>query len=307
MQPGPFQMGSPEDDDEALPGKRPPHPVRITRAFKMARHEVTFAEYDRFAYATGARPPSDSGFGEGLSPEERARLPAINVSFDEPRAYAKWLSREIGKRFRLPTEAEWEYAVRVGTTHRRFWGDEPSQACTYANVFDTRNEAALRAMYGANITWEPHRCPDPYPYTAPVGSFQANPWGLHDLLGNVFEWVEDRWHKDYTGAHEDGSTPWLEAGDGDCGRRVVRGGSWSGPARLVRSAHRGGVTPGDRDLTLGFRLVQSTRGGLLPMARSRTLRGVAGCGARVSMSPLPGLAGTAAPNSPARAGKRRGW
>ncbi|MCA1852444.1 MAG: formylglycine-generating enzyme family protein, partial [Beggiatoa sp.] len=120
---GTFQMGSPDTDEEALGSERPPHEVRITKPFKLGRYEVSFEEYDRFAYATNRRPPSDQGFGAGFSEAKRKRLPVINVSWEEARAYAAWLSEKTGKKFRLPTEAEWEYAARAGTTTRRYWGD----------------------------------------------------------------------------------------------------------------------------------------------------------------------------------------
>jgi formylglycine-generating enzyme required for sulfatase activity len=257
--PGEFQMGSPDTDDEASPDEKPQHLVRITEPFLLSRYEVTFEEYDRYAYATGARPAADSGFCAGLSLEACRRLPVINISYDDAVAYAKWLSEETGKTFRLPTEAEWEYAARAGTAFRRFWGDEPSGACEYANVFDKRNEAAIRARY-TGITWAVHECEDPYPYLAPVGALMANPWGLHDLLGNVFEWVQDCWHDHYgavppnTGAPADGSA-W-QAEDGDCGRRVIRGGSWGAVPSFLRSAYRYWFPPVYRYSLLGFRLAQ---------------------------------------------------
>lgn len=218
IRPGEFQMGSPDSDDEADSDELPPHPVRMPNTFKMGRHEVTVEEYQRFAYATGRPTPFDAGFGEGLSNDKRRRLPVIYVSYEDAEAYAQWLSKETGKRFRLPTEAEWEYAARAGTETRRFWGDDPAhtQACDYANVFDSQNAPVLRRRYGAAITWEPHQCPDPYAYTAPVGEFRPNPWGLYDMLGNVCEWVQDCWHENYTNAPEEGSVAWGEAGGGDC-------------------------------------------------------------------------------------------
>jgi hypothetical protein len=112
---GTFQMGSPDTDEEALGSERPPHEVHITKPFKLGRYEVSFEEYDHFAYATNRRPPSDQGFGAGFSEAERKRLPVINVSWDDARAYAAWLSEKTGGKFRLPTEAEWEYAARAGT------------------------------------------------------------------------------------------------------------------------------------------------------------------------------------------------
>jgi formylglycine-generating enzyme required for sulfatase activity len=253
-QPWEFQMGSPDDDTEALRTQRPQHPVRIKRPFKMGRYEVTFEEYDRFAYATGRRPPSDAGFGAGLSDEKRRRLPVINVSYEDAVAYAKWLSEQTGEEFRLPSEAEWEYAARAGTRTRRFWGDAPSQACEHANVLDKRNEEKLRARYA--ISWEPHDCEDSYADIAPVGQFKPNRWGLYDMLGNVYEWLQDCWHKNYEGAPKDGSRAWEAENDGNCALRVFRGGSWYDDPRGVRSAYRYRLGPDFRNFNLGFRLAQ---------------------------------------------------
>ena len=243
---GTFTMGSADEDDEAYGFERPAHSVTI-RSFRMAKHEVTFEEYDKFAYDTGRRPPSDTGFGAG-------RRPVINVSWDDAKYYGTWLSKRTGKKYRLPSEAEWEYAARGGKETRRFWGNEPEKACDYANVFDEKNAEYLKRKY-TTITWEPHPCPDDFPETAPVGSFKPNGYGLYDTLGNVWEWTEDCWHENYTNPPEDGSA-WLETGGGECGRRVVRGGSWLNEPWGVRSAYRIGVTVDIRDFNLGFRLVQ---------------------------------------------------
>jgi formylglycine-generating enzyme required for sulfatase activity len=173
------------------------------------------------------------------------RKSAINVSYEDAVAYAEWLSEQTGKRFRLPSEAEWEYAARAGTRTRRFWGDAPSQACKYANVFDKRNQKKLSVRYGIS---GPHDCEDPYPETAPVGSFDPNPWGLYDMLGNVWEWVQDCYHNSYEGAPADGSA-WEED---KCDRRVHRGGPWRLRPKHVRSAHRHGNEPDTRLTPLGF-------------------------------------------------------
>ncbi|MCI0591136.1 MAG: formylglycine-generating enzyme family protein [Gammaproteobacteria bacterium] len=250
---GEFLMGSPDSDNEAQDIEKPRHRVKITKSFKMSRYEVTFEECDRFAYATNRRSPSDSGFGEG----KRKRLPVINVSWEEAVAYAKWLSQETGKHFRLPTEAEWEYAARAGTTDKRSWGDEPANACEFANVFDKRNEARIRQRFSVPAMWAAHHdCEDAYSTIAPVGSFKANAWGLHDMLGNVWEWVQDCPHDNYIGAPTLGSQSWEAENGGDCSKRVVRGGSWFVAPRYVRVAHRSWNDPDDRGSGLGFRLLQ---------------------------------------------------
>jgi formylglycine-generating enzyme required for sulfatase activity len=246
IEPTPFDMGSPDSDDEAYGTERPQHPVSIASRFAIGKYEVTFEEYDKFAYDTNRRPPSDSGFGG-------ERRPVINVSWHDAVAYAEWLSKKTGRRFRLPSEAEWEFAARAGTSFRRFWGDASSDACEYASVFDRGSEARVKARY--NITWEPHDCDDGVETTSGVGHFRANQLGLHDMLGNVFEWVQDCWHDSYEEAPADGSG-WFEVNNGDCGRRVLRGGSWLHAPRFVRSATRFRYTADYRNFDVGFRLAQ---------------------------------------------------
>ncbi|MBI4003059.1 MAG: SUMF1/EgtB/PvdO family nonheme iron enzyme [Nitrospira defluvii] len=200
MQPvsgGTFRQG----DTHGLGGaiEQPVHEVRI-KSFAIGRFEVTFEEYDRFAVATGRSLPGDQGWGRG-------RRPVINVSWHEAKDYADWLSRETGKRFRLPTESEWEYAARGGGKDDIWAG--------------TSDEEQLKnyAVYAANSQNR----------TAPVGEDKGrkpNARGLYDMSGNVFEWVEDCAHNDYQGAPTDG-TAWLEADGGNCKGRVIRGGSWT--------------------------------------------------------------------------------
>lgn len=248
---GEFEMGSPETDKEGFRAETPRHSVRIIKAFKLSGHEVTFDEYDRFAYATHRRPPSDQGFGEKLTEKERGLLPVINVSWYDAHAYAAWLSKETGKRFRLPTEAEWEYAARAGTMGQRHWGDASMEACSYANVFDRNHETGVKERI-SNMKVAPHACDDEYAFTAPVKRFKPNPRSLYDMMGNVFEWVEDCGHDNYTGAPADGKA-W---GASPCDRRVFRGGSWGSPAKEVRSAFRVLKPPTHRDHDIGFRLAQ---------------------------------------------------
>jgi formylglycine-generating enzyme required for sulfatase activity len=197
-------------------GEQPVHLVRIPRPFAMGRYEVTFDEYDVFARATGREQPADQGWGRG-------RRPVINVSWKDAVAYAEWLSRQTGKRYRLPTEAEWEYAARAGTETAYWWGDEVRK--NRANCTDCGSE------------WD-------HKQTAPVGSFAPNPWGLYDTAGNVWEWVQNCWHKNYEGAPE------------DCSYRMLRGGSWFDGPGFVRSADRDGNEPDFWNETLGFRLAQ---------------------------------------------------
>ena len=227
---GTFRMGSGPDDDEALDRERPRHRVRVGR-FALGRYEVTRREYRAFAEATGA---DDSWRDPGFAQDDRH--PVVNVSWRDARAYVQWLSRETGERYRLPSEAEWEYAARGGTTTRRHWGDSSSSQCGYAN--------------GTVAS-----CDDGMERTAPVGSYAPNAFGLSDVLGNVWEWTDDCWHADYAGEPPDDGRAWTRAGD--CGRRVLRGGSWYNLPRSLRSAARPWNLAGTRDAFTGFRVART--------------------------------------------------
>ncbi len=229
--PGSFMMGSPGDEYGRDPDERPQHRVTFTRPFAIGRYEVTFEEYDQFAASTGHALPADGGWG-------RDRRPVINVSWVDAVAYAEWLSQQTGKPYRLPTEAEWEYAARAGTSTRYWWGEEMKPGM--ANCEDCESEWQGKAEGK---------------YTAPVGSFEANAFGLYDTAGNVWEWVQDCVHDNYDGAPDDGSA-WLEGGGGDCGQRVVRGGSWYLLAVGLRSASRLRDSPGAGYSYIGFRLAR---------------------------------------------------
>ena len=146
------------------------------------------------------------------------------MSWDDARAYVRWLSPETGRRYRLPSEAEWEYAARAGMSTSRYWGERPSEQCGTENGADA---AAKRRFEG----WAPASCNDGREFMAPVGTFGSNRMGLFDVLGNVWDWVEDCSHDSYRGAPSDGRA-WTSGGD--CGRRVSRGGSWSSSARDLR-------------------------------------------------------------------------
>jgi len=206
--------------------EKPVHQVTIS-SFKLGKYEVTGEEYEVFVKATNRAVPG------GLS-RDRGKRPVSSVSWDDAVAYAKWLSEQTGQPFRLPTESEWEYAARNGGKEDRWAG--------------TSNEKELGdfAWYGANSDEQAQE----------VGKKKANGLGLHDMSGNVWEWVEDCWHENYKGAPEDG-TAWLEAGGARCGERVIRGGSWgNGLPGTLRSSNRGGVITDDRDSFIGFRLAQ---------------------------------------------------
>ena len=236
---GSFRMGDLQgggDDDE-----RPVHTVTIARPFAVGKYEVTRGEFAAFVEATGHHTGVscwvDAGGGEWKDLaghgwrdprfSQTDRDPVVCVSWDEAKAYAAWISRKTGKRYRLPSESEWEYAARAGTSAALYWGSDPDRACGYANVADR----SAKDQYSG---WMIHDCRDGHVNTSPVGSYEANAFGLHDTLGNVWEWVEDCWNGSYAGAPSDGGA-WTS---GECSRRVLRGGSWNGRPRYVRSALR---------------------------------------------------------------------
>ncbi|WP_365304848.1 formylglycine-generating enzyme family protein [uncultured Thiodictyon sp.] len=227
---GMFWMGSPEDEPERSMDEGPRHQVRIA-PFAIGKAAVTFAQYDAFCDATGRAKPADQGWG-------RDQHPVINVTWDDATAYAVWLSKKTGVPYRLPSEAEWEYAARAGT-QTPFWTG-PCINTDQANYDGNYDYNGCGAKTGVNRQ-----------QTVPVGSLPANPWGLHEVHGNVWEWVEDHSHYTYGGAPTDGSA-W-EAG----GRRVVRGGSWHYSPRNLRSANRNLLDSGYRNNDLGFRVART--------------------------------------------------
>ena len=222
---GEFRMGS-------LPGtgvtdEHPIHDVRIVKAFAMGRYEVSFDEYDHYVRATGAKSPDDKGWGRG-------KRPVINVSWQDAVAYAQWLSEQAGKHYRLPTEAEWEYAARAKTETSFWWGDEIG-----------KNRANCD---GCGSQWDKKQ-------TAPVGSFQANPWGLYDTAGNVWEWVADCYHDNYQNAPSDGGE-WKYQSDCQSAQGVIRSGSWGFVPAYLRSSDRHWGLRDSWNYTLGFRLAR---------------------------------------------------
>ena len=229
---GTFLMGFGADDKTGEADERPAHPVQVG-AFGLGVTEVTFEEYDRFAVATHRTPPDDSSWGRG-------NRPVINVSWLEAQAYAVWLSGATGQAYRLPSEAEWEYAARGGTQTAYWWGDEIR-----------RGGEVMANCAGCGSAWDGKQ-------TAPVGSFASNGYGLKDMHGNVLEWVSDCYHASYQGAPADGRA-WTEIEGGDCTLRVVRGGSWGSRPRGLRSADRFRNDSGGADSGLGFRLARTLR------------------------------------------------
>ena len=236
---GSFWMGSHRDEGHGR--ERPRHRVRIGYRFAVGVYEVTFPEWDACANGggCGGYQPDDLGWGRG-------NRPVINVSWDDAQSYVRWLSQKTGKRYRLLSESEWEYVARAGTTAARFWGESSRDQCRYSNGAD---ETASRH----ESSWTVAPCDDGYYGTSPAGNYKANAFGLHDALGNVWEWTQDCWNDSYSGAPSDGSA-W---GRGTCGRRVLRGGSWLSTPRFLRSAGRNRNTAGTRDSIIGFRVART--------------------------------------------------
>jgi formylglycine-generating enzyme required for sulfatase activity len=222
---GKFTMGSPENEPDREDTEGPQHAVTVARPFAVSKFEVSFEEWD--ACVAAARCPDvPDHWGRG-------RMPVINVSWHDAKQYVAWLSELTEKEYRLLTEAEWEYAARAGTVTRYFWGDDPRGGNANCN--------------GCGSRWDLQQ-------TAPVGSLEPNAFGLYDTLGNVWEWVEDRWHDNYDGAPTD-SSAWLTASDPDY--RVIRGGSWRNEIELVRTAVRVDRNIHVRFDTLGLRIART--------------------------------------------------
>ena len=215
---GSFMMGSPASEKYRYDNEGPRHRVRISEPFAVGKYEVTFAEWDACALdgGCGGYRPDDGGWGRG-------KRPVINVSWKDAQSYAEWLSRKTGEGYRLLSESEWEYAARAGTT----------------GPFHTGGTISTdQANYGGSKT-------------VPVGRYGSNDFGLHDMHGNVWEWVEDCWNGSYAGAPADGSA-WKS---GACVRRVLRGGSWFGGPGNLRSAYR--IRAGFRYDRFGIRVART--------------------------------------------------
>jgi formylglycine-generating enzyme required for sulfatase activity len=238
---GCFVMGSADTERDRDPDESPLHQVCVD-AFWLSRSEVSNGQYRQF------QPGHDSRDYRGVSLNGDSQ-PAVFVSWLEAKAFLKWLKERNGGQytFRLPTEAEWEYACRALSEASRYWGEDADRACLYENVADR--------LAQKQWSWtDTHQCDDGYAATAPVGTFQANGFGLHDMLGNVAEWCEDVYQSDGYTSHA-ASNPLLEAGGSDA-HRVIRGGFWSGQPAQVRCAARRGGLPGGRNDDLGLRVVR---------------------------------------------------
>ena len=257
----PFTMGAPASEAGSYPKERPQHAVEIAHPFLMGRYEVTVRQYRAFVQKSGRKQETpcatfnpaagiyeiDSG-ATWMKPDFLTGddHPVVCVSWNDARAYADWLSRETGKRYRLPSEAEWEYAARAGDTAAAPWIAGGLEPCQFANAADIKGQDRLPKL------WDIFKCNDGAAFTAPAGSLKPNDFGLYDMLGNAWEWVEDCHNTSYAGAPADGR-PWL---DGDCASRIMRGGGWISQVRDVRYAMRG-YNRGDRGYySAGFRILR---------------------------------------------------
>lgn len=265
---GSFQMGSPENEPDRKGNEGPRFQVRIQRGFALARSEVTVGQFRAFVNATGYTPSSVQN-GSSTIYDERsgsmtarsgvtwqsdhngrsaaAEMPVIHVSWVDAKAYADWLSQQTGKTYRLPSEAEFEYVLRAGTQTRYPWGEGNPTRLVGNLTGDGDRSDTRRNWVNAFPDYS-----DGYWGPAPIRSYEANRFGIHDINGNVSEWVEDCWHDNFQRAPTDGSA-WVNAG---CNRRVIRGGSWASSPDQARSAFRLTASPTTTNARLGFRVAR---------------------------------------------------
>jgi sulfatase modifying factor 1 len=273
--PGSFVMGQPESEsqDRRFGWGGPPVNVTIAHSFAIGRTEVTRAQFKAFLDATGYemtapcntvwRALVQDEYGEDAAPTWQNPLypggtmpednhPMVCIGFPDAQAYVAWLNTKApgGRRYHLPSEAQWEYAARAGTTTVRPWGGALEESCTYANIGDSE--------YGKAVGSETIACTDGYAFTSPVGSFPPNAFGLYDTMGNVWEWTQDCWVDDHTGATltaKPVSEDTHGNAGGDCTKRVMRGGGFSSEEWYVRVTTRGAdPVPRTRLVLLGLRV-----------------------------------------------------
>ncbi|MFZ1909335.1 MAG: formylglycine-generating enzyme family protein [Burkholderiales bacterium] len=249
---GSFEMGSAASDPARTEDEQPRHRVSFARPFAVAKFSVTRGEFARFVAESGYRvaPGCLIRRSGGWVDDRRAGWrrpgfaqtdldPVVCMSWNDGQAYADWLSRKTGHAYALLTEAQWEYAARAGTTTPYYWGAQASRA--YAN-------------YGTERCCDPAAAgKDRWLHTAPSGSFPPNAFGLYDMHGNAWQWMQDCWHRNYDGAPADGSA-WLS---GSCVDRVMRGGSWNCGTSTIRAAEREVHDLSGRYSVVGFRVART--------------------------------------------------
>lgn len=267
---GTFQMGTAPGGYEAVEptGEMPAVTLRVPTAFAIGAQEITRGQFAVFLERTAAKPPQAcrawvdgrwtvSAGADWQSPAQpenpEAEHPANCVSWHDAMRYAEWLTEFTGERYRLPSEAEWEYAARGGNPAPRWWGWNSfegvsiSDACEHANVYDV---SGMRAL---GFPWPHARCDDRQVEVAPVRTYDANAYGVFDVIGNVSEWTMDCFTGSYPNRPPD-SRPWVW--EGGCETRVVRGGSWTSRPLQARSTHRAHQAPEYRGSDTGFRVVK---------------------------------------------------
>ena len=252
-------FGSPPNEPGRERDEERQRQVTVGKQFALGRYEVTRAQFDAFVKESGyradvgcfvwsgkqwafdrARNWVEPGYKQG--PDE----PVVCVSYKDAEAYAAWLSKKSGKKYRLPTEIEWEYAARAGSKESRHWGEDTAELCRYGNGADLEAKKSFPE-------WPASNCSDGFVHTAPAGSLRPNPYGLHDMLGNVAEWTSDCWK---TSGADSAATGDSAATAPDCNRRVVRGGAFNYTQRLLRSASRLKANATGRIFNLGFRIAR---------------------------------------------------
>ena len=255
---GSFEMGSPDSEKGRDKDEGPVHQVSIA-SFALSKTEITRGQFAAFVKKSGYNTSDkcwtlqdgkyESRPGSWLDPgyPQDDKHPVTCINWQDAKAYTEWMSQKTGKKYRLPSEAEWEYAARAHTRTIRYWGDNAEEACGYANVADKTAQAQIKGT----SAWLVHNCTDGFAYTAPGGHFKANAFGLKDMLGNVWEWTEDSYHDNYKDAPTEGSV-W----QGDGVKRVLRGGSWNNEPQNVRAAIRNGNKSAQRFSIFGFRVAK---------------------------------------------------
>jgi formylglycine-generating enzyme required for sulfatase activity len=266
---GNFMMGSPEDEDDRMSNEGPQHRVVFDRGFALSRTEVTVGQFADFISATGYRTDAEIAGGSRVYDLETGRmdeqrgvdwrldyagsraddaLPVIHISWRDANAYVEWLSEQTGRNYRLPSEAEFEYALRSGSQTPYWWGDGSPPENEMENVTGDRDVSPTGARW--NVAFR--RYGDDHWGPAPVDEMTRNPFGLADMGGNVMEWVDDCWHDSYVRAPDDGSA-WVNPG---CERRVIKGASWSSTPAMSRSAFRISSSIESTDMRVGFRVAR---------------------------------------------------
>ena len=236
---GQFTMGGTAGEEGREDDEAPARVVTIAQPFALGKFEVTFDEWDVCVAAGACDKVADEGWGRG-------RRPVINVNFAQANAYVKWLSTKTGKQYALPSEAQWEYAAQFGATQGTYWGADKARSCEFASVYDVLTREKLK------FDWKSFPCEDRFETTAPAGSYAANNIGLHDMLGNVWEWVADCYRPSYVGAPSNGSAVTAAT----CDKQLARGGSWNIFPAWVRTGYRYGLQGRLGANNLGFRVMR---------------------------------------------------